>query len=316
MTKRVCIVGSLNADSVVRVGRFPQAGETLIGKDHALYPGGKGGNQAFGVGRLLGGQTDVEVAMFGQVGGDSHGPWLKDNLASAGVDVAGVAVDANTSSGIAVIAINEQGQNNIIIVPGANGTFTPDKLIQHEEALGHSQVVLLQLEIPMATVMRAAMIARQGGATVILDPAPAAALPDELLQFCDFVTPNENELRTLLGDKVSDQELDRDAARAGGKTLIARGARNAIIKMGAAGALWVGPEGEHFWPAHKVQAVDTTAAGDAWNAGFAAALAQGQSVIAAGKQACATAALAVTKAGAQPSMPTQGEVDEMLSRPA
>lgn len=304
--KRVVVVGSLNADFVVRMPRYPRAGETIVGTSFAQFPGGKGANQAYGAGRLGG----PAVAMVGQVGGDTHAAWLRQNLESVGVDVAGVATDPSVSSGIAVISIDESGQNEIVIVPGSNGTFGPQALRAEEDRLRRADVVLLQLEIPMETVVRAAQVARSAGATVILDPAPARPLPDELLAASDYVTPNETELVAL--DGHSGGGLTRADAAAGARRLMARGARNVIVKMGAEGALLVGPDGERFVPAFKVSAVDTTAAGDAFNAAFAVALVEGQAPVDAARFAAAAAAVSVTRPGAQPSMPTRQEALALL----
>ncbi len=308
----IAVVGSLNVDSVVHVTRFPQPGETLIGKTHALYSGGKGANQAVGAARLLLNTPHAQVSMIGQVGGDEHGVWLRKQLEQTGVDALAVTTDAKVCSGIAIITVDETAQNHIVIVPGANGTFSPQALAAHAECLARAQVVLLQLEIPLETVRAAAETARKNGAVVILDPAPAQTLSSELLALCDFLTPNENELRLLLGQPPSNTPLSRQAAIEGARLLLSQGARNVIVKMGAAGALCVNDREVHNFAPFEVNAVDTTAAGDAWNAGFAVALAQRQNLPEAGRLANAVAALAVSKAGAQPSMPHDNEVQALL----
>lgn len=311
---RIVVVGSLNVDAVVRVPRFPQPGETLIGQSHDLHPGGKGANQAYAVAKLAGADPSVAVSMLGQVGGDSYGPWLKDNLARVGVDVQGVGIDTEVSSGVAAITIDGAGQNHIVIVPGANGSFLRERLRPHEAALRAADVVLLQLEVPLATVERAAAVAREAGATVILDPAPAHPLSAALLGLCDYVTPNENELRMLLGRLPEDTPLSLAAALEGARALQAQGARNVVVKLGAAGALCLTESEHHHFPPFTVDAVDTTAAGDAWNAGFALLLARGVPLAAAGRFANAVAACAVSKRGAQPSMPEAAEALALLSQ--
>ena len=306
MITRIVVVGSLNADFVVRTGRFPGAGETITGESFAMFPGGKGANQAYAAARLGG-----AVSMVGQVGHDAQADVLKQNLASAGVDVSHVDRDKGVSSGIAVIGIEASGQNRIVIVPGSNGTFAPDRLERSRDLIASASIVLLQLEIPLATVQAAASLARRAGARVILDPAPAAPIPDDLLASSDYVTPNETELAILTGTSPADS-LTRDLAARRARELIGRGARKVIVKMGAAGALLVEASREHFWPARRVTAVDTTAAGDAFNGAFAVALAEGKGEEEAGDFAGAAAAVSVTRAGAQPSMPTREEVRRLM----
>jgi ribokinase len=305
MNPRLVVVGSLNADFVIRVPRFPVPGETLVGLDFRVFPGGKGANQAYAAARL-----GSQVCMVGQVGADAHAGWLKSNLASAGVDVSQVQADPDVSSGIATITINDQGQNQIIIVPGANGTLHPDRLDRSRQVISSAGQVLLQLEVPLPTVLSAARLAREGGARVILDPAPAQPLPDELLALADYLTPNETELAILTGSRAS--SFSREEAARLARQLLRRGARKVIVKMGAQGALLLSADHEHFWPALPVKAVDTTAAGDAFNAAFAAALARGKPEREAGVYATGAAACSVQRVGAQPSMPTHQEVMDAL----
>jgi ribokinase len=303
MTPRIVVAGSLNADLTTRVPRFPRAGETLTGDRFETFPGGKGANQAYAAARL-----GAQVAMVGQVGADGHGAWLKQHLADGGVDVSCVAADPASATGVAVILIDASGQNEIVLAPGANGTFTTDRLRAAEGLIGSAAFVLLQLEIPLETVEKVAEIARRGGALVILDPAPARDIPDELLAAADYVTPNETELAILTG------ETGPMALRDGAAALRARGARTVIVKAGAQGALLIGEAREYFWPAIAVDAVDTTAAGDAFNAAFAVALTAGQNEDAAGRFATAAAACSVTHAGAQTGMPTRDEVEFLLRK--
>jgi ribokinase len=229
------------------------------------------------------------------------------------VDVTHIHRDPAISSGVATIAINAGGQNQIVYVPGANGTFGPAQLRRSQDLIASSGLVLLQLEIPLPTVEAAARLARQAGALVILDPAPAQELSDNLLSCVDYLTPNETELAILT--HTPPNTLTRASAVQKAAELRARGAKKVIVKMGAQGALLLGAGHEFFWPAVPVTAVDTTAAGDAFNAAFAVALSSGQSELEAGRFATAAAAFSVTRPGAQPSLPTRAEVDHLLIPP-
>ena len=213
-------------------------------------------------------------------------------------------------TGVALITVDASGQNQIVLVPGANGAFTPDRFVPAESALARARVVLLQLEIPLETVLAAARAARRAGATVILDPAPAQALPDALVALADYLTPNETELASLTGDGAVRDEGD---VRARAAQLLARGAARVLVKWGARGAALLTRDDEHWWPAHAVQVVDTTAAGDAFNGAFAVALAGGGSPATAGLFATAAAGLSVTRPGAQPGMPSRREVEQFLA---
>jgi ribokinase len=302
-SRSIVVVGSLNADLVVRVPRFPAPGETLPGHHFARFPGGKGANQAYAAARLGG-----AVSMIGQVGADDLGAWLTTHLASAGVQTRGVLQDPAAPTGLALITIDATGQNQIVLVAGSNGTFTPARLTSAEAIIASASVVLLQLEIPLDTVMAAARLARDAEAVIVLDPAPAREVPDTLLQLADYVTPNETELAALTGGgNVEDErDLRRRAA-----LVRARGSRSVLVKWGSRGAVLVGQR-PLAWPPHVVGAVDTTAAGDAFNGALAVALAEGQSIGEAGSFATAAAAISVTRDGAQPSMPSRDDVVALL----
>lgn len=310
MGQGITVVGSLNADLVVAVRRLPGPGETVTGHDFAVFPGGKGANQAVAAGRLAGGE--LPVRMVGQVGGDAYGDWLRQSLSRAGVDMAHVRTDSEAPTGLAMVSIDAAGQNQIVVVPGANGTFNPGALTAAHHAVAAAAVVLLQLEVPLPTVQTAARIAREAGAIVILDPSPARAVADVLLRSADYLTPNESELSVLTGG-APQPSLRRGDAVARARQLIARGARKVLVKMGRQGALLVTESAEHLQPAFPVEAVDTTAAGDAFNAGLAFALARGADQGEAIRYASATAAISVTRMGAQPSMPTRAEVDALFT---
>ncbi|MDQ3686325.1 MAG: ribokinase [Acidobacteriota bacterium] len=308
MNPHIVVVGSLNADFVLGVERFPAPGETIAGRDFAVIPGGKGANQAYAAARL-----GARVSMIGQVGGDGYAELLKGNLAGVGVDVSHVRVDENVSSGVAVISVDAAGQNHIIIVAGANGTFGVERLDESaRELIARAYVVLLQLEIPLPMIEAAARIAKAGGAIVILDPAPAREFPDSLLALSDYLTPNETELAALTHSSLDESSFDARDIEAKARQLISRGANKVIVKMGSRGALLVTKEGTQMWPAFRVAAVDTTAAGDAFNAAFTVALAEGKSEIEAGEFATAAAAYSVTKHGAQPSMPTRADTRKYM----
>jgi len=302
---RIVVVGSLNLDLVCAgLPRFPAPGETLTGGRFATFPGGKGANQAVGAARL-----GAHVTMVGAVGDDRDGDFLCENLARVGVGVDHVRRDAKAATGVAVILVTASGQNEIVLAPGANGAFDPSQLAASEAVIAEAHVVLLQLEIPLETVIAAAKLARAGGAKVILDPAPAAPLPDALLALTDYITPNETELCSLTGGGSLTDEAGEDEA-----ALISEATRRVLVKLGTRGALLVTEAGAWRFSGLPVKAGDTTAAGDAFNAAFAVALLGGQSEREAGAFACAAAAVSVTRAGAQPSMPTRAETEAMRAR--
>jgi ribokinase len=243
------------------------------------------------------------------VGRDLYGELLLESLRSAGVDVSSVDRDAEAPTGMAFITLDASGENEIVLVPGANARLTPDSLQPHEARIASAAVVLLQLEVPLPVVEKAARIAHDGGAVVILDPAPAprGPLPFSLLECVDFLTPNLGELQTLIGRPVGSEAEPAARGLADGHPRL-----RVIVKMGDVGALLVEPSGRSLWPAPRVKAVDTTAAGDAFNGGLAAALAEGLSLPEAGRLAVVAGALSVTRAGAQPSMPSRQEVEAAL----
>ena len=310
MSKPIVVVGSLNADLVTRLQRFPAPGETLTALDFQKFSGGKGANQAYAAGRLGG-----AVHMVGRVGNDGYGEWLVEQLRDGGVDTDHVSRDNNAATGMAFINLDASGQNQIVIVGGANAAVSPDDLSASADLFADAGYVLLQLETPMPAVVAAARMAKASGAEVILDPAPAAELPDELLQLVDWLTPNETELATLVrlqsppSDAMDVEETARHA-----RALQHRGVKQVIVKRRDAGALWVDGDTQHVWSGFTVKAVDTVAAGDVWNGAFAVALSEGQTPDGAGRFANAAAALSVTRAGAQASMPSRPEVDTFLSR--
>ena len=299
MPANVVVIGSLNMDLVTRAPRLPVGGETLIGHSFATVSGGKGANQAVAAARL-----GAQVAMVGCVGNDDYGVQLRDALLAEQIDCQAVSV-VEDSSGVALIVVDDNSQNAIVIVAGANGAMTPAVIDQFDAVLQAADVVICQLEIPDATVGHALKRARALGKTVILNPAPASRpLPADWFTAIDYLIPNESEATALSGLPVDSLESAEKAA----SHLIAMGAGKVIITLGAQGSLFAnGQSFEHF-PAPKVKAVDTTAAGDTFVGGFAAALATGKSEAEAIRYGQIAAALSVTRAGAQPSIPTQSDV--------
>jgi ribokinase len=303
--RSIVVVGSLNADLVQRVERFPRPGETVTGSDLDIVPGGKGANQACAA-ALLGGQ----VEMVGRVGSDPFGPMLIESLARAGAGTSKIQVSA-TSTGTAAILVLPSGENLIVISPGANGKLTPQDVAQSLGTLEPGAILLSQLEVRLETTRSALEIARQHGATTILDPAPAQTLSSEILGLVDFLTPNQTEAALLL-DRSREIESYEDAENAACKLLV-RGPSTVIVKLGALGVVIANEEGCQRVPGFPVQAVDSTAAGDTWNGAFAVALAEGKGIAVAARFANAAGAISVTRCGAQSSIPARGEVDGLLS---
>ncbi len=297
--------GSLNMDLVARSPHLPKPGETLTGHSFETIPGGKGANQAVAVARL-----GIPTQMVGRVGGDGFGRSLLNALQTDGVGCDSVAVDEAIHSGVAMIAVDDASENHIIVVPGANGRVGEPEVAQLSRLLPTAQVLLLQLEVPLSAVVAAAVAAKQAGVLVILDPAPARTdLPHDLYPLIDILTPNQVEAAQLVGFPVG----DRPAALAAAETLQQRGVNTVVIKLGRQGALCLTAEGAFDVPSFPVQAVDTVAAGDAFNGGLAAAIAQGLALPEATRHAAAVAALSVTKAGAQPSLPSRSSLEAFLS---
>jgi len=300
----VVVFGSINMDLVVRTPRLPTPGETLTGHTFFTAPGGKGANQAVACARL-----GAPTRMVGRVGDDLFGEQLRASLRSFGVQDDGVLTTPGPS-GVALIAVDDTAENTIVIVPGANGAVSIADIPRLEAVLDGARILLVQLEVPIETVVAAARAAHTRGVTVILDPAPALPLPDELYALADIITPNEHEATTLTGIAVHDDQGAIAAARA----LIARGARRVALKLGARGALTADAEGEQFWSPFTVTPVDTVAAGDAFNGGLAVALSEGRSFDEAIRWGLAAGALSVTRHGAQPSMPERNEVLTLLAQ--
>ncbi len=301
----VLVIGSLNADLVVRTPHFPEPGETISGEDLHIIPGGKGANQAVAAAR-----QGASVAMIGRVGKDSFGDTLLDNLKNNHVDTSNIERD-DASTGTAIIVVDQNGQNSIVLSAGANGKVTGGNVKKNFPGFQAIKYVLLQLEIPLETVIYAAQSSFMEDALVILNPAPARPLPDELLKAIDYLIPNETELSILSGMPVTDVASAEKAARA----LQEHGTFTIIVTMGDKGALIVDKfdNEAQLIPAFKVEAIDTTAAGDAFIGGFASALLRNLEIDEAVKYANACGALAATKFGAQPSLPTKDEIEKFIS---
>lgn len=303
----VLVLGSINMDLVVSVPHLPRPGETLTGTQFNTVPGGKGANQAVACARL-----GAHTRLVGRLGKDAFGEMLSANLAREGVDVSGVKIDPSQSSGVALITLDAQGENTIVVVPGANGTIGEAELAEVRSILPGVRVLLLQLEVPMETVIQAARIAREHGILVILDPAPVLPLPAELFSLVDVLTPNETEAAALCGFTLND---DEDAERAA-RDLRARGIRQVIIKRGSHGVTVYDGSGLAHYPAFHVVAVDTVGAGDAFNGALAVALAEGLPFAQAVRWGLAAGALAVTRSGAQSGMPTRAELEDLMQKQA
>jgi ribokinase len=298
---RVVVVGSLNMDLVARAPRLPKPGETLAGHAFAQVPGGKGGNQAVAAARL-----GAEVAMLGCVGADANGAILRESLAAEAIDCGALGTSAAAPTGVALIIVDDASQNAIVIVAGSNAEVTPALIERHEALFAAADVIVCQLETPPESVRAALAEGRRLGKTTILNPAPAAAaLPDDWFPLVDYLIPNEVEAAMLSGIEISTPD---DAARAAA-ALRAKGARNVIVTLGAQGvfALVGDGAGVHL-PSPVVKAVDTTAAGDTFIGGFAAELARGEAVHAAIAFGQKAASIAVTREGAQPSIPQRSEI--------
>lgn len=305
-SQRIVVVGSLNMDFVVGVEHLPAPGETVIGHSFRMIAGGKGANQAYAAARLGG-----RVTMAGRVGYDLFGDQLKAGLAAAGVEISEVHATRSEPTGVALIWVDRTGQNSIVVAPGANGSLTLAEEAARRLFRG-AALALLQLETPLAAVAAALAAARAEGVRTILDPAPAQPLTSELLALVDILTPNESEARILLGKPPG--RIPAAERPAAARALRARGSQTVILKLGDEGCFLAGAGGERQLPAFAVTAVDTTAAGDTFNAALAVALAAGEPLEAAAHFANAAAAVSVTRAGAQSSAPSRPEVEALLRR--
>ncbi|MEU1662726.1 ribokinase [Streptomyces sparsogenes] len=297
------VVGSANADLVIGVDRRPAAGETVLGSDLAVHPGGKGANQAVAAARL-----GARTALLARVGDDAHGRLLLDSQRAAGVDTAGVLV-GGAPTGVALITVDPSGDNSIVVSPGANARLSPDDVRAAADLLASARVVSVQLEVPLETVAAVAEAVRTAGGDtgprLVLNPSPPAALPAEVLAACDPLVLNEHEARFLLGEDPAGRE---EAPEAWAAALLARGPRSVVVTLGAGGALVADRDRTVLVPSLPVEAVDTTGAGDAFTGALAWRLGVGDDLETAVRFAVRVGAAAVTRAGAQESFPTAEEV--------
>ncbi|MFD5772169.1 ribokinase [Streptomyces fungicidicus] len=291
------VVGSANADLVIGVERRPGAGETVLGSDLAVHPGGKGGNQAVAAARL-----GARTALLARVGDDGHGRLLLESQRAAGVDTAGVLV-GGAPTGVALITVDPSGDNSIVVSPGANGRLTPADVRAAGDLFRASRVVSTQLEIPLETVLEVARNLAPGS-RLVLNPSPPQPLPAEVLAACDPLIVNEHEAKVILGDTAGAGDRPEDWAR----LLLEKGPRSVVVTLGGEGALVASPEGVARVPSVKVRAVDTTGAGDAFTAALAWRLGAGEPLAKAAAYAARVGAVAVTREGAQASYPTAAEV--------
>ena len=305
MKARISVVGSLNMDLVIRSQHIPQPGETIIGSGFQTIPGGKGANQAVAAARLGG-----LVSMVGRVGEDAFADVLLDNLAANGVDNTFIKRDETTATGVALIVVDDDGENIIVVASGANMRLSETDIESAEQVIADSDVLILQLEVPLPVVNRAAQIAKANEVTVVLNPAPARELPPDLLKLVDVLVPNESETALLTGLPIDSQvELEKAA-----DNLLSSGIRSVVITLGGRGAFLASTDYKSkIYGAFSIQSVDTTAAGDAFVAGLAVNYGAGKTLPDAIRWGNAAGAMAALRFGAQSSLPTRKEVFELLN---
>ncbi|WP_269914754.1 ribokinase [Acinetobacter sp. HY1485] len=303
--QKLVVLGSINADHILTLEHFPHPGQTLNGQKYQVAFGGKGANQAVAAGR-----SGANTAFIACVGDDALGYEIKAQLANDHVQTDAVSVVKNESTGVALIFVNQVAENCIGIHAGANACLTPEYVKQHEALIASADALLLQLETPLQSIIDAAQIATDAGVKVILNPAPARELPEDLLRLVDVITPNETEALSLTGIIIHNES---DAANAA-CVLHTKGIKTVVITMGARG-VWLSESGEgQLVSGFKVNAVDTIAAGDTFNGAFVTALLEGKTPSEAAQFGNAAAAIAVTRSGAQPSVPWRQEIDEFLQK--
>jgi ribokinase len=299
----ILVFGSINFDLTTYVPHLPTPGETLRGHSFITVPGGKGANQAVATTRL-----GVPTRFFGRMGNDAFGRDVRTSVEQYGLDLSDIFVDDKNTTGLAVIAVDDRAENSIVLISGANMAMDESDAQRCILALEQAKVLLLQLEVPLEASLLVARAAKERGVKVIWDPAPALQLPAETYALVDYLTPNESETGLLVGFQPTNPQ---EAARAA-SILCERGVQTAIIKMGAQGAYYQSREESGFLPAFIVNAIDSVAAGDAFNGGLAVAVAEGKSLAGSMRWASAAGALATTKPGAMPSMPTRVELEQLL----
>lgn len=296
---KILVVGSINMDLVVRVPHSPKPGETVLGGDFETFPGGKGANQAVAASRMGG-----DVTMVGRVGSDDFGNILIQGLVENNIKTTHVIKDSKAPTGVAMIAVAADGENMIVVAPGANGNVSIEDVGNARPLMRETDILLVQLECPLETVTEAIGLAKAYDVPVVLNPAPAQKLPESLLKSVNYITPNQGELIKLTGEK------DLNTAISNWKEA---GLNNLIVTLGANGARVISDEIDEHIPANEVTTVDTTAAGDAFNGALTVALAEGKTILEAVRYGMAAGALASTKRGAQPSLPSRDSVENLLA---
>lgn len=303
--KNIVVIGSLNIDFVIEVDKMPLPGETVLGKSFTLVPGGKGANQAYAIGKL-----GANVSMIGAIGNDEYGETLLENLNSVHVDTTNITKINDTNTGCAFINVDSNGENNIVVIGGANKKLTTDIIDNNIDTINTADIIVIQLEIPINVVNYVAKLAKQKKKLVILDPAPACSnLPDELFENVDIIKPNETEIQILSGMKTNTEEEKVEAA----KFLIQKGVKTVIITLGEKGSLLVTKNKIEKFYSPKVEAIDTTAAGDSFTAALAKSLLEDKNIEDAIKYAHIVSSITVTKKGAQTSIPNPNEIEKFLN---
>ncbi len=301
---KLVVFGSVNADHVLQVPTFPRPGETLHGRNYQVIPGGKGANQAVAAARL-----NADIGFIASVGDDPFGINIRESFKVDGINISGVKLQPNCPTGIAMIQVSESGENSICISAEANAKLTAEAIEPNLEQIRHAQYLLMQLETPLDGIIKAALVAKEAETKVILNPAPARELSDELLACVDIITPNETEAEVLTGITITDDHSAQQAA----DTLHRKGIDTVMITLGAKG-VWLSRCSKGvIIPGFRVQATDTTAAGDTFNGAFVTGLLEEMPLESAIKFAHAAAAISVTRFGAQTSIPFRTEVDAFLT---
>lgn len=300
---KIVVVGSSNTDMIIKLDRIPRPGETIIGGQFSIAAGGKGANQAVAAARA-GGEVDFVAC----VGEDMFGQEATEGFVKDGINTDYVFKDKGSASGVALIFVDQKGENSIAVASGANAKLLPKHIDSAKDVIISAEILIMQLETPLETVNAAAALAAANGVKVILNPAPACPLEDDILKNVSILTPNESEAELLTGTKVKDEKSADEAAQ----TLLLKGIETALITLGSRGAYLAAPGIREIIPSFEVKAVDTTAAGDVFNGALAVALAENKPLPDAVRFASAAAALSVTKLGAQPSAPDREEIDKLL----
>lgn len=305
MNKKIVVVGSSNTDMIIKMARLPKPGETIIGGEFSIEAGGKGANQAVSAAR-----AGANVTFIARVGSDMFGKQAIEGFIQDGIDVKYIIQDERAPSGVALIFVDERGENSIGVASGANAKLSPEDIENTKEIISNSDILLMQLETPIETVKNASMIAASSGVRVILNPAPAQALDEEILKCVSILTPNETEVELLTGVKIDQKKNIEEAA----DILLSQGIETVLITLGAKGVYVATSELREFVTGFEVEAADTTAAGDVFNGVLAVVLAENKPLVDSARFACAAAALACCKLGAQTSAPTRQEIEEFLTK--